>query len=129
MEPVTLGLGLGLSAIGTIGGIGSAQEQAGISKQIAADELKFEAQRQKAMELQNRRMMLQQIRQQQVAQAMALTTATSQGASQGSALGGAYGQIAGQTGTNVTGLSQNLLIGRNMFNINSEISGLKMKMA
>lgn len=99
------------------------------NKQIVEYERQIEAQRRNAMELDYRRKSMQLMRNAQKARALALTNATSQGAGQGSGLQGGYGQIAGDTGTNALGLSQNVQIGRNIFDLNYQISGQKLALA
>lgn len=120
---------LALAGVGTGISIFGAQSAAAAQKKITAGERAVEAQRKQAMELDARRKMLEVFRNQQRARSMALTTATAQGAAQGSGLAGAYGQVAGQSGVNLLGISQNLGIGRNIFDINADISQAKMDMA
>lgn len=121
--------GLGLQALGASKSAKAAKEQAAASAEIARQEQLIEAQKRQAMILQNQRGRLEAVRNLQRARASALTTATSQGAAQGSALGGAYGQLAGQFGTNVLAESQNFQIGSNIFDINSQISQQKIRLA
>lgn len=106
---------LALGAAGTGIQMIGAQQQAGIARQQ-------EAQRRRAMELDARRRQMEVLRNMQRAQAMALVTNTAQGAQYGSNLMGAYGQIAGVGGTNQSGILQNLEIGRNMFDLNAQMS-------
>lgn len=102
---------VGLAAAGTATTVVSAHNQANASKEA-------EAQRKKAMELDARRRSMEILRNQQRARALALTNATGQGAAEGSGLQGGYGQIAGATNDNLLGISQNLQIGRNIFDAN-----------
>lgn len=116
---------------GTIGSVSAAHQQAEAQQNITQDELKVEAQRQQAMELDARRKQMEIIRTNQRARAMALTTATSQGAATpgSSVLAGAYGQASGQSGVNMLGVNQNLEIGQNIFGLNSQISQQKIAMS
>lgn len=129
MLPALLGVGLGLSAIGTLTNIGASKKLAAESKKQAQLEQQVERQRMAQMEIDARRKQMEVLRNQQRARASALAVATSQGASLGTGLAGAYGQIAGQTGTNLLGITQNLDIGRNIFDVNAKISQSKMRLA
>lgn len=129
MAAVTTMVVAGLTAAGTAFQTFGAMDAANAQKNMTALEMQAEAQRRKAMELDARRRTMEIIRQQQRARATSLTVANAQGAQFGSGLGGAYGQIGGQTGINLLGTSQNLEIGRNIFDINSQISQQRMAMA
>lgn len=113
---------LGATAAGT--GLSMAGAKANTEAQQKAERL-----RQSAMEMDARRRSTEIIRNQQRARAMALTTATSQGASEGSGLQGGYGQISGMTGTNLTGVSGNLELGRGMFAANQDAFRAQSMMA
>lgn len=106
---------LALAAAGTATTVVAGQQQ-------GAAQRRAEEQRKKAMELDAQRKMMETVRMQQRARAMALATTTAQGASFGSGLGGAFGQVAGQTGVNQLGISQNLELGRNIFDANMDAS-------
>lgn len=97
-----------------------------INKDIFAKQQGVEEQRFGAMELDARRRQLEVIRNQQRARSIGLTTATAQGARQGSGLQGGYAQASGQAGVNLSGIQQNLEIGRNIFGLNSDISKRRM---
>jgi len=127
--PLIMAAGMAISAFGAYKSYEAAKETNAAQNRITSLEQKTEAQRKQAMELDTRRKQLEAIRNQQKARAMALTTATSQGASQGSGLQGAYGQFSGDVGTDLLGLSQNLQMNRNIFDINSQISREKMSIA
>lgn len=108
--------GIGLSAYGTATQVSAAKHQAEAQQQIIEQQQRQEALRQRAMELDARRRMVENLRQAQRVRAMSLATTTAQGSiGDSSALGGAYGQASGQYGTNLLGISQNLEIGRGMF--------------
>lgn len=122
-------VGLGFSAFGAYNQYTSAQKQASISQNIIGLEQQAEGQRRTAMELQARRQNMQILRQNQVARAMATQNATGQGAQYGTGLSAGLSQVQGQTGVNLSGLSQNLQIGENMFDINAQISQQKIAMS
>ena len=127
--PLIMAAGMAISAYGAYQSYKSAKETNAAQNRITGLEQQTEAQRKQAMELDVRRKQLEAVRNQQKARAMALTTATSQGASQGSGLPGAYGQFSGDVGTDLLGLSQNLQMNRNIFDINEQISQQKMQIA
>lgn len=132
LDPISLTLtaaGLAASVYGTITQTSAARSQARSQQAVTGLEMQVEAQRRKAMELDARRRSLEIVRQQQRARSMALTTATAQGAAQGSVLGGAYGQIQGQSNFNLAGINQNLALGRNIFDLNAQISQQRIGMA
>ena len=114
--------GVSLSAYSAISG---SQSQ----RRMAEDQQRQEALRQQAMELDNRRRQLEVLRQQQRARATALSNATAQGAASGSGLQGGYGQIAGETNTNLLGLNQSLMLGRENFAIDQDITSARSSYA
>ena len=122
-------VGAGLTAVGGIGAAKSAKRQAQIQQQMIQTEMQIEAQRRQAMEIDAARKRLEAIRAGQFARSMALTTATSQGAGGGSGLQGAFGGVSGQTGFNLLGIFQNLEIGRNIFDLNQQLSQQKIALA
>jgi hypothetical protein len=99
-----------------------AGQSSDINKGIIDTQFQMEAERQKAMELDAKRQQREIIRNQQRARSIALASATAQGARFGSGLQGGYGQISGQSNVNALGIQQNLDIGRNMFNLNSQLA-------
>lgn len=106
-----------------------AEAQNAAQKEITKLEFQSEAQRFQAMELDAKRRQMEVIRNQQRARSLGLTAATSQGASKGSGLQGAFGQISGASGVNLSGIQQNLAIGRNIFEINRGISDQRLAYA
>jgi len=94
-----------------------------INKNILQGEQGIEGLKRQAMESDARRKQLEFIRQQQRARSLGLTK---QGAQFGSGLQGGYGQISGATGTNLTGLSQNLQIGEGIFDFNAGITNQRI---
>lgn len=127
--PILVAASLAATVAGTAMQISGANSASKAQQQVIAGERAAEAQRQKAMELDAKRRQLEIVRQSQRARAMATSTANNQGALFGSGLQGGYGQIAGQTGTNLLGVQQNLQIGRDIFGINAGISSAKMDLA
>ena len=126
---ILVATGLGLAAGGSYLSYQAAQDAASANSGIARQEMLAEKERMRAMELDARRRQLETIRNAQKSRALSLTAATSQNAQFGSGLSGGYGQIAGDSGTNLLGITQNLAIGRNLFDINQLISMYKMQVA
>lgn len=122
-------IGMGSQVIGSILGVAGAAQHQQAQQQIVRLQQQQEIQRMQAMELDARRRQLEVIRNAQRAQSLSLAVATSQGAQFGSGLGGAQGQISGASGSNLLGISNNLEIGRNMFDINTQISAQKINMS
>lgn len=126
---IAIAAGLGLAAAGTAVSVQSAHQQAAFQQQEIQGEQQAEAQRRQAMELEANRKQTEMVRQQQRARSLALSSATNQGANFGSGLQGGYGQISGQYNTQSLANSQNLDIGRNIYDINGQISQAKIGMA
>ena len=122
-------VGLGLSLFGGMGASHDAEQAAQIQGQIAGLEGNVNEQRRSAMQLDSRRKSLEQIRLAQRTSAQATAAATNQGAQFGSGLQGGLAQIEGQGAFNLAGINQNLEIGQNIFDINSQISGQKMALS
>lgn len=114
--------GLAASLFGTAGASSASSQYYQTQQNIAGLEGKVNDQRKAAMEVDARRRQLEVVRNNQRARSMAQTTATNQGAQFGSGLQGAYGGISGQSETNLTGVNQNLEIGRNIFGLDTQIS-------
>jgi hypothetical protein len=132
MDPLTIGLGIagiGLQAYGAFSAAGHAKEAAAISKNIAGDEQRINDQKQQQMMLESSRLQLQQFRNIQRLRSQATAAAVNQGAQFGSGLQGGIAQVSDQGTTNLLGINQNREIGSNIYNINSDISAQKMKMA
>lgn len=121
--------GLGLQFAGMQDQKKAAQAQYAAQQKITRDEQEQERLRMRAMEFDARRRQLETVRQQQRFRANALATATNQGAGEGSGLQGAYGQFSGQTGTELQGIYDNLLLGRENSVINQRISQSKLEFA
>jgi hypothetical protein len=132
MDPFTLGLtavSIGVQLFGGSKQVSGAKEQAAAQQEQIRLEQQVEAQRRTAMELDARRQQREAVRTAQRALALGSARAANQGANDpgASALGGAAGQILGTLGVNQTGISQNLGIGENIFDINAQISQQKIR--
>jgi len=122
----TQAAGLGLEIYGGIEGSRIAKQKAEAEMQQASVEKQLNNVKRAAMETQNRRMQMDQVRRGQVARSMALETGAAQGAQFGSAEGGAIGSIGGQIGSNILGMSQSLQFGEKTFDLQDQISDIKM---
>lgn len=132
MDPITIGLGvvgLGLSLFGGLGQAQASKEAANISKGIAGDEQRINAQKQQQMMLESGRNQLEIYRNMQRARARATQAAVSQGAQLGSGLQGGLAQVTDQSFFNFQGINQNVELGQNIFGINNDISNKKMQLA
>lgn len=109
--------------------LSASQQSQIINREITQLSQKVEVERKQAMEIDARRQNLEIIRNQQRARSLALSTSTAQGSSRGSGLQGGYAQIAGQTGFNLMGVQQSLNTGRNIFDLNSQITDQKLGMS
>lgn len=94
----------------------------GINRNIIEGERGIEGQKYNAMLLDNKRAVLETLRDQQRKNALGITTATAQGAQFGSGVQGARAQTSGQTGNNLLGFQQNLEVGQNIFGYNAGIT-------
>lgn len=109
----------------------SQAQQVAIQGQIIGVQQQQNQQRQDAMTLDATRRRREMIRQSIAGRSQALTAATAAGAggAGSSAVAGANAGIAGQTNVNMLGVNQNEEIGTNLFNLNSQISGLNQQYA
>lgn len=129
ISTIVAGAGLAAQGAGFLGGLFGSDDAAEAQAKITAMEQANEKLRLKAMEADARRKQLEQVRIAQRAVAVGLTTSFNQGASGGSAIGGIFGQGSGQLGTNLAGIYQNLLIGRETSANNAQISQAKLELA
>lgn len=113
IEAIIAGIGVAVSAVGTIGSMSAAREQSAAARR--AEQL-----RERAMDLDAKRRRQEVIRQQEIARANALSVGTSQSMAEGSALEGAYGSISGATGRNALGITQQQEIGAGIFAANRD---------
>ena len=131
-DPISMGInavGLGLQIYGAFSGSSDAHKAAGISKDIANQEMQINALKQQQMELEGRRTQVQNIRNTQRSIALGLNSAVNQGAQMGSGLGGGYAQSVNQGNWNMLGVDQALGIGRDIAGHNNKISQDKMQLA
>lgn len=122
-------LGIGMSIAGGFGQADAAKKTAAAQQQIAGLEQKQDAARRQAMELSAKRQQMEVLRNAQRARSLALNNATSQGAQFGSGLQGGYGQIQGAAAWNNLGITQNLNLGEQMFDLNSQINEQKQNIS
>lgn len=113
VSSIIAGVGLALSATGV------ATSYAG-SKQAAEGQEKAERARKKQMQLDVMRRRREAIRESIVARSTALTNATAQGAGEGSGLQGGYGQISQVMGQSLVAGQQNLALGNEIFDANTQ---------
>lgn len=106
-----------------------AREKAAASMEQARLEQQVEAQRMRAMEIDAKRKLRENVRNAQRMSMQAIATGVNQGAEFGTGIAGGQGQIAGEFGVNQLGITQNLEIGRNIFSLNAGISQQKIRMA
>jgi hypothetical protein len=134
MDPISMMListavGGGLQLFGGMGQAKASKKNAQIEMQIAAQERQQNALRRQSMELDANRKTIENIRNTQLARAGAVNAAVQQGAQFGTGLAGGLAQITGRSNWNELGINQNLQIGRNMFDIDEQISNLKVQKA
>lgn len=132
MDPISAfrgAAGLATSIIGGMKQTAAAKQEAAAKMQIANLEIDADKQRRQAMELDSSRKSMEVLRNSQRARAISLTASVSSGSQFGSGYAGAQGQISGQSGTNLLSIAQNTQIGENLFDISSQISGQRMKIA
>ena len=115
-------IGVGLTAASTVGQFYNSKKQADYQARAMNDQRRADVVRRRAMEFDAMRRRREIIRQGQIARSMALAAAVNQGAEQGTGLMGGYGQIAGRVNTNLQGVQGNLELGREMFDINADMS-------
>lgn len=117
---IATGIGLAISAIG----LGVQVDAAG---DAAKAQQKAEAARKKQMELDALRRRREAIREAIAARSLALSNATAQGAAEGSGLLGGYAQIAGQAGRNILATNQNVELGNQIYDANSQYASAQSR--
>src|SRR5882672_1056370 len=129
-NPYIEGAGATLQAAGSIYGAieGSqfAKQKADEEKAIAQLEMQADQQRRQAMEISARRQQVQTVRNAQQARATALSASVNQGAQFSTGAQGGQQGVTSQGNFANLGVSQNLQIGENLFNINSAIDATKI---
>lgn len=133
-DPITMGIGVAVSAIGMFGSNKAKKKEQKINAAIAKTNQQIsrieseasaakEALNKEDMEMSASRSRLDILRNAQRARALAVTTGAGQGVDFGSsAIGGAFGQISGETGDQSEQLASNLRMGRSMFDINADMN-------
>lgn len=106
-----------------------ARQAQGIQQNISGLETSANAQRKQQMELEARRSSLEQFRNMQRVRAQGLNAAVQQGAQMGTGLAGGQGQATDQGLFNVSGINQNLQIGRSLFGIDDQITQQKQNLS
>lgn len=143
MDPISLtigAIGLGMQIFGSMSAAdhasenakalnANAQQIAGISTDMTAQEQNINKVKQRQMEMEGRRTQMENIRNNQRARAMAENSATNQGANFGSGLQGGLAQINDQSMFNMSGVNSALSNGRDIAGFNSAISADKIQMA
>jgi hypothetical protein len=132
MEPISVGLGivgLGMQLFGGFGAANAQKQIAGLSAGVSQDEQRVNAQKQQQVQLQGRRMQLENLRNVQRARAKDTAAAVSGGAQFGTGLQGGLASASDQGTTNALGINQSLMASQNIFGINSDISGKRVQMA
>ena len=119
-------IGTGMQIAGGINAMHAQKEEAEASRGITQLEMQADVQRRQAMELSAQRSSLEVTRNAQRARSMGTENAVVGGSQLGSGLQGGLSQIQGQATTNQLGISQNLQIGRNLFDINQNISAARI---
>jgi hypothetical protein len=118
IEPITAGIGIGITAIGMIGQSRAKKKYAKYSQMASQASIDAERLRERQMELEGLRRQREIIRQMQAAQSMSVATTAAAGAQYGSALPGALGQSRAQGNRQQNDVFQNLEIGRALFDAN-----------
>lgn len=122
-------IGGGLMVAGIFGGSDTAKKQAAEQKAIAGDQIKIEAQKRQAMELDANRRELEVFRSVQRARSIAMTNATLQGGQFGSGVLGGMAQATQAGHEDLKNIGQSLTIGRQISDLNNDISTHKMALA
>lgn len=132
MDPISLALGavgLGMQIFGGAKQSQDAAKAAQISKDEAMQEQGINNVKQQQMDVEARRMQIENVRNSQRARAMATNAAVQQGASLGSGLQGGLSQISANQAFNGVGTNQAVSFGKQIFGYNNAISADKMQMA
>lgn len=122
-------VGLGLDIAGTMSGMKAASAEASISMDQLNHEMQIEQLKEQQMVLQNSRQGTENLRNVQKAQSMGKAAAANQGAMFGSGFAGGQSQAAAKGAWNAENLSQNLQIGKGIFQQDFAIDQDKINMA
>lgn len=125
---ITSLIGIGTSLFGMSGARSASNQMSATENQILGKEEDENKLRQQAMNLSADRQKIQNIRNTQTAIAMGQATAVGQGAQFGSGTAGGRGQAAAQGAWNNLGVSQNQLLGNQIFGVDFGIDELKKQL-
>ncbi len=132
MDPISLGIaavGLGLQVFGGLSQSSNAKEVAQVNQDVARQEQSINDAKMRQMELEGRRMQLENIRNTQRARAQAVQAGVNQGAQLGSGLQGGLAAVQNKGLWNMMGVQAGLDFGREVAGYNANISQDKMKLA
>lgn len=132
MDPISLAIGavgVGMQIFGGFGQAEKSQEASRVSQDIARQEQAINGAKLRQMELEGRRMNVENIRNGQRARAQATNAAVQQGAQFGTGLMGGIAQINDKTNWNILGVDQGLQTGREIGGYNDKISADKQQLA
>lgn len=133
MDPISAGLGivgLGISLAGMFSGSSVAHQQAQVSMDVASQEGQQNEVRRTAMEMTARRTQMQILRTTQRARAQAIQAGVTQsGSLTGSGVQGGVDETTSEGAFGLQGNRNNLMLGEQMFNLDSKISQDKIQLA
>lgn len=132
MDPLTLGIaavGLGMQLFGGAKQSAIAKESAQVSQDMAMQEQAINRAKVRQMEMEGRRMQMENIRNTQRARAMAVQAGVNQGAQFGTGLLGGIAGVQNKGAWNMQGVQFGLDFGREVAGYNDKISADKMQLA
>ncbi len=132
MDPLTLGIAavsMGIQIFGGVGASKAASQATAIQQQEIQSEEQANSVRQTAMEVNARRMSLENFRKNQQLASQAKMNATSGNSQFGSGLAGGLGQVKSEGLFNDQGIQQNLGLGEKLFSIDNQIDQDKIALA
>lgn len=113
------------AGVGAVTSVAGAIGQASAQKNMSKASKEAEALRKQQMELDTKRRMNALMRQAAIARAQSIAAASARGATFSSAAQGGLGSIQSQAGANVLAESENIAIGRSLFDANASFSEAK----
>lgn len=135
MDPVSMmmlgstAIGVGMSLFGGVSAMSAQKQLSQYAQQNAQDEMQIDQQKRLQMELTAKRQGVENLRKSQQAMAANHAAAVAGGAQFGSGYAGGQSAAKQQEAYNALGISQNLAIGENIFNLNQSIDQNKITMA
>lgn len=132
MDPVSLGImavGAGLQLYGGYSQAGHAKQISQLANQKASQEQEINNLKLQQMEVEGRRMQMENIRNTQRARAMAVQAGTNQGAQFGTGLLGGIAEVQNKGEFNMQGVEQGLFFGREVAQRNNNISALNAQIS